>query len=300
MATNTITDSTSVWDGQQAQEFYSAALLTGDSKSKAQVMPNVKFKRTIPNMTVSNLLQASDCDYSSQGTITVGEKSIEVCTIKINKTICKEDFYDMWLSEQMRAGNNNENLPNTFEEYLKYKVGEFISKETEEGVWQWDTAGSPVDLCDGWLKGFAADGDVVDVVGTTLTVANIITELDKVYAAITDVMHANPDMTIKVSPTAARLFKQKIAQTSVESYITKDVPMSLYGMPIEVVNGLPTNDIVVCDWKNLWFATDLMDDFQSLKFIDTAETLGDKNIRIVGGFKFGTGHAVGAEIVYYT
>ncbi len=43
-----------------------------------------------------------------------------------------------------------------------------------------------------------------------------------------------------------------------------------------------------------------MEDFEALELIDTAKTLGDKNIRVVGGFKLGTGHGVGSEIVYYT
>ena len=45
---------------------------------------------------------------------------------------------------------------------------------------------------------------------------------------------------------------------------------------------------------------DLIEDFETIKLIDTGETLGDKNVRFVAGFKFGTGHGVGAEIVYYT
>ena len=268
----TITDSTSTWDGIQAQEFYSAILLQGNSKSKARKLVNVKSKMNIPSMSVANLLQAGACDYSSQGTVTITEKSIETCDLMVNKTICKKDFYNMWLSEQMGAGDMKEKIPATFQEYVLFKMKEFLNLEIEEGVWQWDTAGSPVDLCDGWLKGFLADATVIDVVGTR----------------------------ILISPAAARFYRTKVAATSVETYMQKNVPMMFLNVQMEVVNGLPTNDVVACQWENLWFATDLIEDFETIKLIDTGETLGDKNVRFVAGFKFGTGHGVGAEIVYYT
>ena len=118
----TITDSTSTWDGIQAQEFYSAILLQGNSKSKARKLVNVKSKMNIPSMSVANLLQAGACDYSSQGTVTITEKSIETCDLMVNKTICKKDFYNMWLSEQMGAGDMKEKIPATFQEYVLFKM----------------------------------------------------------------------------------------------------------------------------------------------------------------------------------
>ena len=296
----TITDSTSTWDGIQAQEFYSAILLQGNSKSKARKLVNVKSKMNIPSMSVANLLQAGACDYSSQGTVTVTEKSIETCDLMVNKTICKKDFYNMWLSEQMGAGDMKEKIPATFQEYVLFKMKEFLNLEIEEGVWQWDTAASPVDLCDGWLKGFLADATVIDVVGTTLSASNIITELQKVYDAIPNTIIDDERTRILISPAAARFYRTKIASTSVETYMQKNVPMMFLNVQMEVVNGLPTNDVVACQWENLWFATDLIEDFETIKLIDTGETLGDKNVRFVAGFKFGTGHGVGAEIVYYT
>jgi hypothetical protein len=142
--------------------------------------------------------------------------------------------------------------------------------------------------------------DVIDVTGTTLSASNIVTELQKVYDEIPDTIINDEKTRMLISPAAARFYRTKIAQTSVESYMQKDVPMTFLNIQMEVVNGLPANDIVVCQWENLWFATDLIEDFETIKLIDTGETLGDKNVRFVAGFKFGTGHGVGAEIVYYT
>jgi hypothetical protein len=77
---------------------------------------------------------------------------------------------------------------------------EFLNLEIEEGVWQWDTAASPVDLCNGWLKGFLADATVIDVVGTTLSASNIITELQKVYDAIPNTIIDDERTRILISP----------------------------------------------------------------------------------------------------
>jgi hypothetical protein len=296
----TITDSTSTWDGIQAQEFYSEILLQGNSKSKARKLVNVKSKMNIPSMSVASLLQAGACDYSSQGTITITEKSIETCDLMVNKTICKKDFYNMWLSEQMGAGDMKEKIPATFQEYVLFKMKEYLNNEIETGIWQWDTAGSPVDLCDGWIKGFLADADVIDVANSTLSASNIITELQKVYDAIPDTIIDSEKTRILIPPSAARFYRQKIASTSVEMYMQKDVPMTFLNVQLEVVNGLPADHMVACQWENLWFATDLIEDYETIKLIDTGETLGDKNVRFVAGFKFGTGHGVGAEIVLYS
>jgi hypothetical protein len=206
----------------------------------------------------------------------------------------------MWLSEQMGAGDMKEKIPASFQEYVLFKMKEFLNNEIEDLIWTGDTAGSPVDLCDGWLKGFLADSDVVDVVGTTLSASNIVTELQKVYDAIPDTIIDDEKTRILISPAAARLYRTKIASTSVEAYMQKNVPLTFLNVQMEVVSGMPTNDIVACQWENLWFATDLIEDFEQIKLIDTGETLGDKNVRFVAGFKFGTGHGVGAEIVYYT
>ena len=96
-----------VFTGRDAEGFYSAALLSGPSKSVLTLIPNVKSKIKLASFDLGNILQDADCTFTSSGEGTLAQKSFEVCAIKINLEYCKRTFETNYLSEQLRAGSNN-------------------------------------------------------------------------------------------------------------------------------------------------------------------------------------------------
>ena len=60
------------------------------------------------------------------------------------------------------------------------------------------------------------------------------------------------------------------------------------GFTVVMVNGLAANTAVATLKSNLWFGTGLLNDTNMVKVIDTADTLGDENVRIIMRMTAGT------------
>ena len=53
------------------------------------------------------------------------------------------------------------------------------------------------------------------------------------------------------------------------------------GIPLFVANGLSSNVAIAAETSNLFFGCGLLNDTNEIRVIDTAETLGDQNVRFV-------------------
>lgn len=302
MAT-TFTDNTT-YAGKDTLGFYSTALLTGDSKSKVRLVPNVKSKVKLASLDLSGILQASDCSWSDSGTAALSQKTLEVCPIKINLEFCEHDFETNYLSEQLRAGSNIGQIPASFQDYILAQVAVNVSADLEKLFWQGDTGASPADLCDGLLVQLEADSTVltVGVVSGGLTADNIIEEIGKVYDAIPCTISESGKVVIFVGCDAIKLYR--IALASANSLFTSfnagNLDLNYLGIPLVPANGLPADTMVACDPNNLWYGTDLMSDPEDIMLISMKSTTGVPTVRFVAEFKFGTNFGVGPEIVVYS
>ena len=290
------------YTGEDALGFYSKALLTGNTKSMINLVPDVKSKVKIARLDLANILQPSDCTFSDQGTSTLSQKTLEVCPIKVNLEFCTRDFEVNYLSEQLRPGSLEAQIPASFQEYILEQISQNISADLEKMLWQGDTAASPASICDGFLKKFLADAAVIDVTGTTITAANVIAEMGKVYAAIPDTIREKGNVVIFVSPAVAKFYKVALASLNnalIGSYNNGDFTLSYIDTKVIVAEGLPTNQMVAADPKNLWYGTDLMSDTEDILVLPMRDKTGAPTVRIVAEFKFGVEYGVGEEIVWY-
>lgn len=290
------------YTGKDALEFYSKALLTGDTKSMIKLIPDVKSKVKLPRLDLANILQELDCTFTSAGTATLSQKTLEVCPIKVNLEFCTRDFEVNFLSEQLRPGSLESQIPASFQDYILGEISKNISKDLENLLWQGDTAGSPASLCNGFLKKFLADTAVIDVTGTTLTAANIIAEIGKLYAAIANTIVNESDLVIFVSPSTAKLYKQALAALNnalIGSYNNGDFTLSYINIPVVVAPGMPANEMVAARTSNMWYGTDLMSDTEDVLVIPQRDKSGAPTVRIVAEFKFGVEYGIGEEITYY-
>lgn len=301
-------DLTTAWTGTTAAGFYSTALLQGNTKSKLRLFANVKDKIKVPSAALTSVLQAADCNFNDQGTLSLDDKTLSVCDFKINLKQCVKDFETMYLSEQLRAGvNNDQAMPPSVEEWTINRIMEQVSADLEQYIWKGDTGATTYNLCDGLLKQFLADAAVKDVANTTLSATNIFAELDKVYnAAPAQIALAvdgsgNMAMEFFIGAKGVKFLKQAQAAvaTANGSYYSNDKELTYLGYKINYAPGMPDNEIVACIPSNLWMATDLESDFSAINIIPQWNIDGTPTVKIVGGFKFGVGYGVGEEIVYY-
>ena len=292
------------YTGKHALGFYSLALLEGDFVKGIKLVPDVKSKIKMASLNLSGLLQASDCTFTDAGTTTLGQKTLEVCPVKVNVEYCTRDFEVNYLSEQLRPGSLESQLPASFQEYVLTQIMLNIKNDVDNIAINGDTAASPagvLNLCDGFRKKWLADATVVDVNGTTLSASNIMAEVAKLYNGVATTILDNGKLKFYFSVAAARFYRQALVATNPALIAVNgtDFTLTYLGIPIEIVKHLPTNEMFAADPENLWFGTDLVGDLEDIMVIPQRDKTGAPTVRIVAEMKIGFEYGNGAEVTWY-
>lgn len=301
-----ITDNTT-YTGKDALDFYSLALLGFRTGANLTLVPNVKSKIKLAKFDLGNLIQSDDCVFSGTGEGTLAQTAFEVCDFKINLEYCTSTFEQNFLNESMRPGSNTgEVMPEVFQSYVVSEVFKKAANDLEGLAWKGVGTGAtyPVALCEGLEAKLLADSTVIDVTATTVTSANVLAELAKVYAAIPDAVLAQGDVVIYAPTNVVKAYE--LAQASAgagQGFNYAGVQTLNYlGLPIVWAPGMTSNKMVAASKKNMLFLTDLQSDFtdeNAIRIIPQIDKSGASTVRIVGRFKFGVGFMYGAEVVYY-
>ena len=213
-----ITDNTT-YDGKDAVDFFSTALLAGPSKDTFRVIPGVKSKIKLPKYDIGNLVKDSGCSWSPSGEGTLDQKAFEVCDKEFQLELCVTTFEANCLGEFLRPGSNTgEVSPEIFTNYMLGEVRKKISADLEVAVWQGSgtSVTYPQNICDGLFMKLLADADVIDVTATAATSANIIASINAVYNAIPQTVINDPELVIYVPTQIYKLYQQAIANASSE------------------------------------------------------------------------------------
>lgn len=295
--------------GKDAQEMYVAAILGGETTSKVRQFVNVKNSLKVRNLDGNDdILQEMDCDFAPNEDLSLTEKEITTCDFKINLEICVTDWVNTYVSDSLRPGHNTgEVTPEALTRYIVERTMEKVKGNIEQYYWNGDTASSLYPLCNGMIKGLEADATVIDINAVVINSSNVFAELTRVYNAIPEAIKFKQDgsgnFAVKFFASANVIASYKLYQASI-GYGNVfagagDKPLNFMGYDLIYTPGLRGSNIVAADPNNLWLATDLISDFQDIKTINMYDILGTPTMRMVGGFKFGVGHGVGAEIVLY-
>ena len=305
----TTTSITTTYAGESAGQYIAAALLSADTIDKGliTVKPNIKFKEVIKKAAMDDILKDGTCDFSATSTLTLTERILAPETFQVNLNLCKADFRSDWQAVEMGYSAYDE-LPSSFADFLIAEVAAKVAAANENNIWQ--GANATAGEFDGFTVLFAADSDVVDVTGTTVTASNVITELGKVVDAIPATLYGKEDLTLYVAPNVARAyvralggFAATIGANGVDNKGTQwfaGQELSFDGVRVAMVSGLPSNDIVAAQTSNLYFGTGLLNDSQEVKILDMGDLDGSQNVRVIMRLTAGIQYGIGAEIVYYT
>jgi len=297
MPNPTITGST--YAGEFAGKYLGAALLSADTLDKGAItiLPNVKYKAAMKVGAFSNLVRSADCDFDSTTSgLTLTEKVIQPTELQVNLQICKKELHADWEAAEMGFSAFDE-LPPLFSDYVIARVAAEVAKATEVSIWQ-GSAGEG--NFDGFETLLAADTDVVDVVAGTVTTANVISELQKIVDAIPSGVYGKEDLTIYISQNIAKAYVGAQAALGYRDlYHVGQTEMNFQGIPLFATGGLADNTAVAAQKSNLFFATGLLNDRNEVRVIDTADFLGDDNVRVVMRYTAGVQHGIGSDIVLY-
>ena len=304
------TSITTTYAGEYAGKIIAAALLSADTIEGGgiTVKPNVKYKEVMKTLSTNALVKDAACDFADQSTVTLAERILQPEEFQVNLELCKKDFHNDFLAIEM-GYSAFDTLPSSFADFLIGHIAAKVAQKTEETIWTGTTA--TAGEFDGFATLLAADATVIDVVGTTVTAANVIDELGKVVDAIPTAVYGKEDLYIYVSQSIARAYVRALGGFGASGLGANGVnnagttwynggDLAFDGVKLFVCSGMADNDMVAAQKSNLFFGTGLLSDHNEVKLIDMADLDGSQNVRVVMRFTSGVQYGIGADIVYYT
>lgn len=308
---STTTSITTTYAGEFAGQYISAALLSGKTLAEESitVVPNIPFKQVMKKVATDDIVKDASCDFSPTSTVTLTERILQPEEFQVNIQLCKKDFINDWEAAQIGVSPNNRTLPPKFADFLIAHVADKVAQRIETNIWNGSNA--TAGQFDGFKTTLLADGDVVDVSGTSSTASNVITELGKIMDAIPSAVYGSEDLTIYLPSNMYRNYIRALGGFALGTGFAagyKDEGQMWFngqgltfdGVRISLAQGLASDTAVAAQKSNLFFGTGLLNDRNEVKVIDMADIDGSQNVRVVMRFTAGIQHAIGSDIVLYS
>jgi hypothetical protein len=310
----TTTSITTTYAGEFANQYISAALLSGKTLNDGaiSIKPNIKYKEVIKKVATSGLIANAGCDFADTGTVTLTERIIQPEEFQVNVELCKKDFRSDWEAVQMGISAFDQ-LPPNFADFLIAHVAGKVAEKTEQNIWGGvnATAGE----FDGFTVLMAADSDVNDAANgseTSFTSSNIVTLLGNVVDALPSAVYGKEDLTIYVPTVAFQAYVRALggfasggqgaagvnAQGSL--WYNQGNALSFEGIKVQLAPGMPTDHIVAGEASNLYFGTGLLADHNEVKVIDMGDLDGSQNVRVIMRFTAGVQYGIGSDLALLT
>jgi hypothetical protein len=307
----TTTSITTTYAGEFAGKYIAAALLSAPTLDKGgiTVMPNVKYKQVIKRVATDSIIKDATCDFDPTSTITLTEKILQPESFQVNLQLCKTDFRSDWDAIQM-GYSAFDTLPKSFADFLIAHAAEKVAAGMETSIWQGvnATAGQFAGIMT-QLTTDAALPSGQEVAGTTVTAANVITELGKIIDACPAALYGKEDLTLYVSSNIYRAYVRALggfaaSGVGANGYDNKGTNQTLGdvyfdGVRVFMANGLANNTALLAQKSNLYFATGLLNDMNEVKVLDMADVDGSQNVRVVMRFTADAKYGFASDVVTY-
>lgn len=287
----------SAFNGALAGEIFVQAFKKADTigQGAITVLPNVIGSGYLPKIGYSAGLAAYSCGFDPTGTVTYTDKEVATKKYEIKHELCKDEFHQTFQAQQAGLFGAANEIPATISDAILLAMVDNMGALVDTQIWQGTgVTGS----FSGLLAQFVADGDVIDVVGTASTVANVQAALSAVYLAIPEEVVGESDLIIAVSPNVARNYKLSQVNNYMVGTPVGDKTLDYIGIPVVSIAGLPSNTILAYRVKNIGFLTGLEADLNNVSIKDMDESDLSGNIRTKIVFSAGVGYSFGNQIVY--
>lgn len=299
---------TSTYEGELAQAYISAALLSGKTLSEnlITIKENVKYKGVLSTLSSNGLITAASCDYLSAGGVTLAERVITPENLQVNITLCKQPFRQDWEAMQTGGLRVDAVIPPNFETYLLLHVAGKIGADVENNIWQGNKTGAGTFASFDGLFTLSQVGTFVPAAQKVTNVLNpllpaeVLAVFELMKLQIPTQLLFHPDLRLYVSPGVASAYIHALgaANYQFESFVGVK-PLNYDGIQIEVANGLANDELMISLNTNLFFGTNLLGDLNEAKVLDMSNLDGSDNVRVVYRFTGGTQIAIGEDVVTY-
>ena len=310
---------TTTYEGSFAGEYIAAAILSGNTLASdvITIKPNVKYKQVVKKLDWGSIVADATCDFSSTSdAITLSERVLTVEEFQVNLQMCKADYYSDYIGQEM-AMSAYADLPASFADFLIAQVAAKVAEAVENSLWMGTTA--TAGEFDG-ITTILEASTTNDVNAVTVTSANVISELGRIVDAIPSSVYGKDDLYLYVSQNIGRAYVRALGgfaalQNVAGAENVSDIgangvnslgttwynggALSFDGVKVFVANGLADNTAVAAQKSNLFFGTGLLEDHNEVRLIDTSETLGDQNVRMILRYTAGAQVGVTQDCVLY-
>lgn len=275
-------------------------------KDYLRVIPNVTKKvllkkAVIANNTISQV-DNRNCEWTPSQRINLDSKTFNVQNFKINEEQCMNELDNIY-SENVfngmggEAGANKTAMPNAdgLEDTLMLMIQNALAGDIDRIIWGGE--GNEVDgVQNGLVDKALASGETIKVANAiTIDTSNVLSEIQRVYDSIPDEVINEGEFDPEKAPVRIfvdlktyRYAKQALSSVPTERQVvlpswTFDNGVIRYmGVEIALVSYLPSNTMIAASRDNLFFATDLLADTQSIK-AERGNSLKDENMWYVKG-----------------
>lgn len=280
--------------GEAARPYVAAAVLSADTIANGYVstIENVHSKAVLRKFSGAAITGAT-CEFSGQGSLTLGEAILEATALQVNEQVCNKDLRATWEGMQMRGQSSN--APADFTsfaaQYVAAKVAEGIELNLWQGNFDADVSGSATydsfdGICQKLKAGYNA-GTMQQLAGVT-DASNILTRLADLTAEAPAAIAGDPEAKIFMSRGSAQLYYQAIAATYNLPFLNDGLVARYAGYDIITPGGMPNDAFVLAKADNLYFGTDLLTDHIQASVLDLTGVTGDDVTRIIMKFSGGT------------
>lgn len=280
--------------GEAARPYVAAAVLSADTIANGYVstIENVHSKAVLRKFSGA-AITAATCEFTGQGSLTLGEAVLEATALQVNEQVCNKDLRATWEGMQMRGQSSN--APADFTsfaaQYVAAKVAEGIELNLWQGNFDADASGGAEytsfdGICQKLKAGYNA-GTMQQLSGAT-DASNILVRLAGLTGEAPTAIAGDPEAKIFMSRGSAQLYYQALAATYQLPFLNDGLVARYAGYDIITPAGMPNDAFILAKADNLYFGTDLLTDHIQASVLDLSAVTGDDVTRIIMKFSGGT------------
>jgi len=294
----TTTSLTTTYAGKEAAGYIRAAFLSNESLAAVTFKENIEYKQVVRKLVDNITFANATCDFTPTGTVTLTERILTLEKFQIHRQLCKNTFLSDWESKSEQDGNLHASLTDA----IIANVLAGMAANNERLIWQGvnATAGE----YDGFETLFLADATVLDVSSpVAIDSTNVIDEMARLVLTLpVRVRRATEKPVIAVSSNVAEAFRTAILGLGGGSYLYQGetVKMTWQGQ-YEIIEcpGMSDDTMAMYQKSNLWFGTNLLDQWNSVAVLDMYDKDLSDNVRFAASFFAGVQYGFGNEIAFY-
>ena len=294
----TTTSLTTTYAGREAAGYIRAAFLSNESLAAVTFKENMVYKQVVRKLVDSITFANATCDFTPTGTVTLTERILTLEKFQVHRQLCKNTFLIDWSAKEEQNGNLHASLTDA----IIANVLAGVAARNEVLIWQGVNANAGE--YDGFETLFLADATVLDVSSpVAIDATNVIEEMGRLVLTLpTRVRRATEKPVIAVSSNVAESYRSAILGLGGGFYLYQgeSVVMNWQGQ-YDVIEcpGMSDDTMAFYQKSNLWFGTNLLDQWNNVAVLDMyAHDLSD-NVRFAASFFAGAQYGFGNEIAFY-